>query len=61
MSSETPDRYGKDLWLEGMSADDSGVSKIVMRAYADKEGTTLLAEKTLENVPPTVEIKVGSR
>ncbi|CEM62074.1 hypothetical protein TPHV1_280006 [Treponema phagedenis] len=32
-----------------------------MRAYADKEGTTLLAEKTLENVPPTVEIKVGSR
>ncbi|QSI00616.1 hypothetical protein DWQ65_11210 [Treponema phagedenis] len=60
MSSETPDRYGKDLWLEGMSADDSGVSKIVMRAYADKEGTTLLAEKTLENVPPTVEIKVGS-
>ncbi|QEK00833.1 hypothetical protein FUT84_06380 [Treponema phagedenis] len=60
MSSETPDRYGKDLWLEGMSADDSGVSKIVMRAYADKEGTTLLAEKTLENVPPTVEIKVSS-
>ena len=53
------DSYGQTLSLEGQAADDSSISHIDVKVYADSKLTQLLDTVTLTNVPPTISLDVA--
>lgn len=53
------DSYGQTLSLEGQAADDSSISHIDVKVYADSKLTHLLDTVTLTNVPPTISLDVA--
>ncbi|MEL5718993.1 Ig-like domain-containing protein [Treponema pedis] len=53
------DTFGDEIWLDGQSADDSGIAKLKVSAY-DKNDTGKVYEKEEKNVTPTVKIKLDS-
>ena len=53
------DSYGQTLSLEGQAADDSSISHIDVKVYADSKLTQLLDTVTLSNVPPTISLDVA--
>ncbi len=59
LAANDVDTFGDEIWLDGQSADDSGISKLKVSAY-DKNDTSKICEKEEKNVPPTVKIKLDS-
>lgn len=58
--SGSMDIYGRNLTLEGMSADDHDVNLLEVYVYESDDYSNLLEKISLNNVPPTVSLPVAN-
>ena len=51
--------YGQYLTFEGQAADDNDVERLVVKFYSKDDPTTVLWEKEIRNIPPTISLDVA--
>ena len=62
-SSETDankiESYGQYLTLEGQASDDNNIEKIIVEFYNVDDPDTVIAEKVIDSIPPTISLDVA--
>lgn len=51
--------YGQYLTIEGQAADDNDIEKIVIKFYSKDDPATILYEKEITSIPPTISLDVA--